>query len=200
MEFQSTQNSSLKTQNCPGEPVYDCYVRTILVTLICAVIVAAPSAGRAAGEEVPLFPNVVFTSLDGGEKVELVDFRGRPVLLNFWASWCGPCRQELPELEKLQEELKSTGFAVIAVNMDQSPAQGRRFLEMEHLDVPAYRLDRDTLAMLGVRSLPTNVLLDREGRPVQLYRGYAPSVPVDIRRLVLAMPAAPNTKTEPPGR
>ena len=181
--------------------MYDCLVRTVLVSVLWAVIIAAaPSAGLTAGDEVPLFPNVVLTSLDGAETVELVDFRGRPVLLNFWASWCGPCRMELPELEKLQEELKSTGFAVIAVNMDRSPAQGIRFLEMNHLDVPAYRLDNRTLAMLGVKSLPTNVLLDRNGRPVQLYRGYAPSVPEEIRQLVMAMPPAGEHESEPPGR
>ena len=163
-------------------------------------MVAAPCAGRSANGEVPIFPNVILTSLDGAQKVELEDFRGRPVLLNFWASWCGPCRQELPELERLQDELKSTGFAVIAVNMDQSAAQGLRFLKMNDLEVPAYRLDRKTLAMLGVKSLPTNVLLDREGRPVQLYRGYAPSVPEEIRRLVLAMPPATEQGKELPGR
>ena len=186
-----TQNSKLKTEE-PIKSVYDCTVRRVLVTICCGLaVLAAPVGDARAEDEIPLFPNVVFTSLDGSGSVDLESFRGRPVLLTFWASWCGPCRKELPELEKLQEELADVGFALISVNMDQSPAQGLRFLQKYDLEIPAYRVDSQTLAMLGVKSLPTHVLLDRDGRPVQLYRGYAPSVPEEIRHLVSEMaPAA----------
>ena len=168
-------------------------MRPVLVVVCCVLaFFAAPSGGGGAEDEIPLFPNVVFTSLDGSSTVDLESFRGRPVLLTFWASWCGPCRKELPELEKLQEDLIGVGFALISVNMDQSPVQGLRFLQKYDLDIPVYRLDSRTLAMIGVKSLPTNVLLDRDGRPVQLYRGYAPSVPEEIRRLVSEMAPAPD--------
>jgi len=168
-------------------------MRRVLVVFVCLLcLVVAPIEAGDLPPEAPVFPNVVFTSLDGSTQVELDSFRGRPVLLTFWASWCGPCRQELPALEKLAEDLKGAGFALVTINMDQSPAAGVRFLEKYDLNVPAYRLDRRTLAMIGVESLPTNVLLGRDGRPVQLYRGYAPSVPEDIHRLVTAMGPAPD--------
>jgi thiol-disulfide isomerase/thioredoxin len=142
-------------------------------------------------EDVPVFPNLAFTSLDGSRQLDLESFRGRPLLMTFWASWCGPCRQELPELQKLSVELADKGFELVTINTDQSAIVGARFLRKYNIDVPVYRMDRRTLMELGVSTLPTNVLLDREGRPVMILRGYSPSVPDEIRRLVLEMDAAP---------
>ncbi len=150
-----------------------------------------PVAVAETQSQVPVFPNVAFTALDGSRQLDLESFRGRPVLLTFWASWCGPCRQELPELQKLSAELAETGFALVTINLDQSAIVGARFLQKYNIDVPVYRMDQRTVLRLGIESLPTNVLLDREGRPVQIYRGYSPVVPKEIRNLVLGMDEAP---------
>ena len=161
-----------------------------------------PGGGAEAADspkEVPIFPSITLNSLDGTTQVNLEAFRGRPVLLTFWASWCGPCRQELPELEKLYGELAGTGFVLLTINVDTSPRAGKRFLEQMKLNIPVYRLDPQTLAQLGVQSLPTNVLLNREGRPVQIYRGYSPVLPDDIRRLVRGMDGAETEGAEPSG-
>ena len=107
--------------------------------------------------------------------------------MTFWASWCGPCRQELPELEKLSAELADAGLALVAINVDQSAVVGVRFLKKYNIDVPTYRIDKKTEMMLGIQSLPTNMLLDPDGRPVMLLRGYSPEVPDEIRRLVAEM-------------
>ena len=165
------------------------------VLFIFAVVIAAvsfPSVAEDAPQQVPVFPNLTFTALDGVSEIDLESLRGRPVLLTFWASWCGPCRQELPELEKLVGELAGEGLVLITINMDQTPAMGARFLQQNDIDVPAFRMDPRALAQLGVKALPTNVLLDREGRPVQIYRGYSPEVPEEIRRLILALDPAPG--------
>ena len=172
------------------------------VLFLIAVIVAVgsvPAVAEGTPQQVPLFPNIAFTALDGVSEIDLESLRGRPVLLTFWASWCGPCRQELPELEKLAGELAGDGFVLITVNMDQTPAMGARFLQKQDIDVPAYRMDPRALSRLGVQSLPTNVLLDREGRPVQIFRGYSPEVPGEIRRLVLAMDADSEEAGDPSG-
>ena len=170
------------------------------VLFVFAVTVAVATFSIAADEvpqQVPVFPNLAFTALDGVSQIDLESLRGRPVLMTFWASWCGPCRQELPELEKLAEELAESGFVLITVNMDQSPAMGERFLQQHDIDVPAYRMNPRDLAQLGIRSLPTNVLLDREGRPVQIFKGYSPAVPAEIRRLVVAMDAGSDGAKAP---
>jgi thiol-disulfide isomerase/thioredoxin len=147
-------------------------------------------------EKAPVFPNLAFTSLDGSRQLDLESFRGRPLLMTFWASWCGPCRQELPELQKLSVELADRGFELVTINTDQSAIVGARFLQKYSIDVPVYRMDQRTLMELGLSSLPTNILLDREGRPVMILRGYSPAVPDEIRRLVLAMDEAPEGSGE----
>ena len=173
--------------------------RVLFLFAFIVTVVSFSTAAEGSADQVPVFPNLAFTALDGVSEIDLESLRGRPVLLTFWASWCGPCRQELPELEKLAGELASSGFVLITVNMDQSPAMGERFLLKHDIDVPTYRMDPRALTQLGVQALPTNVLLDREGRPVQIFRGYSPAVPGEIRRLVLAMDANTDDSGDPSG-
>ncbi len=163
-------------------------MRRVLVVLCVLCASVGLSASSDEGEEkVPVFPNFAFTSLDGTEQLDIESFRGRPMLMTFWASWCGPCRQELPELQKLAAELADVGFALVTINMDSSAIIGARFLKKYDIDIPVYRMDQRSLATLGVQSLPTNMLLDPEGRPVMILRGYSPAVPDEIRRLVSQM-------------
>jgi len=139
-----------------------------------------------AGDPRP-FPNIEFYSLDGEESVKLEDFRGQPVLVTFWASWCGPCRAELPELAELTRELKDSGLVLLAVNVDSSAAAGLRFLERSGIDVPAFRLSDSDQAMIGIRGLPTTILLDGDALAVQIFSGYSPTVVDAIRSLVEGM-------------
>jgi len=170
--------------------------RILVVFVVFLTTLAPPVWGAETDQEIPVFPNIAFTALDGSKQLNLESFRGRPVLLTFWASWCGPCRQELPELQKLSAELADEGFALVTINMDQSAIVGARFLQKYNIDVPVYRMDQRTLLQLGVKSLPTNVLLDGDGRPVLIQRGYSPEVSTEIRRLVLEMDDAPVGPSE----
>ena len=139
----------------------------------------------------PVFPDLPMYSLDGSSQISVHDFMGQPLLLSFWASWCGPCREELPALEKINADLGDDGFVLLTINMDENPSMGVRFLERYDLDIPVYRMHPQTLLELGVKSLPTNVLIGLDGRPVRIYQGYHPTVPEEIRRLVEEMLAAP---------
>jgi thiol-disulfide isomerase/thioredoxin len=159
----------------------------VAVTVLLAVVLSVDLASGADASEIPQFPNLTLLSVDGSTRIDLESLRGRPVLLTFWASWCGPCRMELPELQKLADELKDEGLALVTVNMDQSPAMGMKFLERNSINVPVFLMSSSDLRALGVGSLPTNVLLDRDGRPAQIFEGYSPEVPAEIRRLVLSM-------------
>lgn len=167
-------------------------MRRVLVVfaVFCASLGVTASAADPV-EKVPVFPNIAFTSLDGTRQLDIESFRGRPLLMTFWASWCGPCRQELPELQELAVELADEGLALAAINIDQSAVMGARFLQKYNIDIPTYRMDKATLTALGLGAIPTNILLDREGRPVMVLRGYSPAVPGEIRRLVLEMDDGP---------
>jgi thiol-disulfide isomerase/thioredoxin len=108
----------------------------------------------------------------GGGSISLRSFRGKVVLLNIWASWCGPCRDEFPLLAQLTRELPSQDFAIVAVSDDLSEGDARRFLrEYEPPFVIAW--GRGSLqTRLGYRGLPFTALLDREGRIMKRYIGF----------------------------
>ena len=111
-----------------------------------------------------------------GETLELADFGGRVVVLNLWATWCPPCREEMPTLDALQQRLGGDDFQVIALSVDQGGAGiVRDFYDeigIEHL--PLY-IDSSMRVMsrLGVRGLPTTLVLDRQGREVARLVGKA---------------------------
>jgi len=160
--------------------------RRVVAALLLALVVPLVAAEEES-TEVPALPDIKMSTLDGSGEVGLAEFRGRPVLLSFWASWCGPCRIELPELQKLYQELAGEGFVLLTVNVDVAPAFADRFLAQLGISVPVYRMNQRDLVELGVSALPTNILLDPEGRPVHIYTGYSPTLPQEIRRLVEEM-------------
>jgi thiol-disulfide isomerase/thioredoxin len=151
---------------------------------LAVTVAALLSAVLPLGAEPAALPNVTLQTLDGKGSVTLDEFRGRTVLLTFWASWCGPCRVELPELQKLYAELAGDGFVLLTVNVDTIPEMGTRFLGQIGVTIPVYRMDQRDLVALGINALPTNIVLDHDGLAVQVYRGYSPAVPEYIRRLV----------------
>ncbi len=124
----------------------------------------------AAGEALRPWPRGMATpalnlSTQDGAAWSLASARGRPVLLNFWASWCEPCRQEMPSLEQLAERRRAQGLVVMAVNFRETDGAVRRFLEATTFSLPVLR-DRDGGAAkaFGVRIFPSTVLIDRRGR------------------------------------
>ncbi len=106
-----------------------------------------------------------------GEKVRLSDYRGKVVLLNFWATWCGPCRQELPTVAKLYGEFKDSGLVVFGVN-DEDKSTARKYLEKEGLALP-FLDDSSQKAhrLYHVNAIPTVFLIDPQGKVVKYFRG-----------------------------
>ena len=104
-------------------------------------------------------------SLDG-ESTRLKDLRGKVVLLNFWATWCGPCRAEKPILQKVYGDLKDKGFMVLAIT-DEDPAAVRRFVNESHTTVPVF-IDRSRAVFdhYLVEGIPKTIILNRQGRAV----------------------------------
>jgi len=159
-------------------------VKGVLAIGFALALLAIPGTATNADTGAKPFPDVSLLTLDGQGSVPLTNFRGRPVLLTFWASWCGPCRVELPELEKLYGELAGDGFVLLTINVDTAPQIAPRFLASIGVDVPVYRMSRTDLVALNINALPTNILLDPEGVAIMFSTGYEPSVPDEIRRLV----------------
>ncbi|HWC31465.1 MAG TPA: TlpA disulfide reductase family protein [Dehalococcoidia bacterium] len=123
------------------------------------------SAGRSVGLEVgDVAPDFEFSSFEG-ERLRLSDFRGRPVFLNFWATWCGPCRAELPAMEVLLRDHEADRLAVIGVNNGERIQAAERFLERLDVKLTAYAYDpaasiAERYAILG---MPTSYFIDSDG-------------------------------------
>lgn len=106
-----------------------------------------------------------------GEKVRLSDLRGKPILLSFWASWCGPCRQELPHLADLNDKYKGKGLVILGVN-DEGKGIAKKFSDKNFISFPTLDDSGEKVHRLyRVRSIPSVFLIDREGRVVRFLSG-----------------------------
>jgi peroxiredoxin len=103
-------------------------------------------------------------SLLGGDTLKLRGQRGKPVLMNFWATWCAPCREEMPAMERLYLKHRERGFVLLAVSVDTDAAVVKPFLERHKLTFPvALDAKMDLANTYGVRALPASFLIDRDG-------------------------------------
>lgn len=113
-------------------------------------------------------PEVAFTDGAGNPK-SLADFRGKTVLLNLWATWCAPCRKEMPSLDRLQRELGSDTFEVVALALERGGAAAvKKFYDDIKVESLALYVDQSTRAGSALRALgmPTTILIDPEGREI----------------------------------
>jgi cytochrome c biogenesis protein CcmG/thiol:disulfide interchange protein DsbE len=117
-----------------------------------------------------------FTLQDAnGTSVKLSDYKGKVVLLNFWATWCGPCALEIPWFEEFEQQYKSRGFEVLGVSMDEDGWKAVKPYVTEHKVNYRVVLGNDSVTQLygGVDSLPTSFLVDRNGRIAFVHVGLA---------------------------
>jgi thiol-disulfide isomerase/thioredoxin len=127
---------------------------------------------RAEGAHRPSVPAFDWPQPNGGRVTDGA-LRGRVTLVNAWASWCAPCREEMPELVALWESLRDSGLALLAVNEDVHREDARRWLEASGLRPPVAFAAGTGRGVLGYPGLPYTILVDRDGRIVRRWIGYA---------------------------
>lgn len=111
----------------------------------------------------------------GGENIRLSELRGQVVLINFWASWCGPCRQEMPHLDELYQKYEPLGFTLLAVNVEQDRRKADKLLADVPVTFPVLFDDRNEVSKLyDVVAMPSTVLVDRDGNVRHVHHGYKP--------------------------
>ena len=124
---------------------------------------ATQRAGKLTGDR-PMAPPFSLTDLNG-RKLELSDHKGKVVLLDFWATWCGPCRIEIPGFVRLQERYRDQGLVVIGVSLDDSPEPVREFYREFRMNYAVAMGDERVPELYGgIIGLPTTFLIGRDGR------------------------------------
>lgn len=149
--------------------------------LILVGLFTAPVFALAPNDQAPDFDRV---PLQGGQPIALEDYRGRVVLVDFWASWCGPCRKSMPFLNKLRERYYPSGFEILAVNMDAYVDEALRFLKRYPVKYPVLRDTGSLPELYGVQVMPTSYLIDRKGIVRHIHYGFRAGDEVDITRAV----------------
>jgi len=122
-----------------------------------------------------------FLTLDGKE-VKLSDYKGKVVLVNFWASWCPPCKEEMPIFEKVYQKYNDKNFVILAVNMDTSEGALKEFLEKNRYSFPIVRIKGE--AGLNIPGLPTSYLVDKDGSVKKIRLGVYRELEEDLSKLL----------------
>ena len=169
----------------------------LLLTLILSVCATLAAAQQLRAWPGGATPPLALQDLDGRTHA-LEDYRGKVVLINFWATWCEPCRAEMPSISKLRASLAGQPFAVLAVNLGENEQRIRRFMAQVPLEFTVL-LDRDSAAAKAWRArvLPASFLVGPDGRVRYAVIGEYDWEQDAARKAVLALMPEGNPATQP---
>ena len=146
-------------------------MRNRIAAMVAALSVALPALAGPTGAPAPSFT----LAARGGQNVSLTQYKGQVVMLNFWASWCGPCRQEMPLLESIYRKYNKMGFTMIGVNVEPDSNAANEWLKATPVSFPIlYDRDSKVSKLYDVAGMPSTVIIDRNGKLRVLHRGYKP--------------------------
>jgi thiol-disulfide isomerase/thioredoxin len=157
------------------------------------LLLAGLSLQALAAQPGELAPALVLPQINGDKDVRLSDFEGKVVYVDFWASWCGPCRQSLPLYEALNKRLPADQFQILAVNLDEQRKDAENFLKRHPVSYPVL-LDPagNSARAWTVLAMPSSYLVDSDGRLANIYIGFEAShignIEHDIKTLLERVP------------
>ncbi len=147
-------------------------IKNLMAGLVFSVFAAASLA--SSGMEGQMAPDFVLKS-SSGENLRLSEYRGDVVMINFWATWCGPCRQEMPLLDELYARYQRVGFNLLGVNIDDDSQRAMRMVDELGIRFPVLFDERKEVSELyNVEAMPATILVDREGIVRYVHHGYKP--------------------------
>ncbi|HVW69557.1 MAG TPA: TlpA disulfide reductase family protein [Steroidobacteraceae bacterium] len=139
--------------------------------MLATLVLALPAVAAAPSGPAPQF------TLDarGGSQLSLAQYKGQVVMINFWASWCGPCRQEMPLLEDIYKKYSKLGFTLIGVNVEPDSKAADDWLKQTPVSFPIlYDRNSKVSQLYDVSGMPSTVIIDRKGNLRYLHHGYKP--------------------------
>ena len=147
-------------------------MRNRIAALAAILMLALPAWGGTA--DVQQAPAFALQSVDG-KTVSLAQFKGDVVMINFWASWCGPCRQEMPLLDDIYKQYKDMGFVLLGVNVEPDASGANGWLKKTPVSYPILTDPKSSVSQLyQVQAMPTTVIIDRQGVVRYVHNGYLP--------------------------
>jgi len=163
----------------------------IIKTLICLIFLItgiftnafarAAEQGLTPKEQAPDFT----LRSNHNANLRLADMRGEVVMINFWATWCGPCRQEMPLLEKLYTKYQPAGFKILAINIEKDSEKADKFIEDIGISYPVLYDSESTVSKLyDVEAMPSTMFIDREGNFRYLHKGYKPGDEESYKKVI----------------
>lgn len=142
-----------------------------MTALVVSALVLNSAWALGVGQRAPAF---VGASLIDGSTVRLASYRDKVVLVDFWASWCGPCHKSVPQLVELHRELADASFEIVAVNVDENPDDAHKFLLDHPIPYPIVTDRKGTIPeRYDLPDLPTWYLLDKDGVVHHIHAGYS---------------------------
>jgi peroxiredoxin len=147
-------------------------LRNTMIALVFSAFAASSLA--SSGMEGQKAPDFALKS-STGENLRLSEYRGDVVMINFWATWCGPCRQEMPLLDELYNRYQRVGFNLLGVNIDDDSRRAMQMAEELGIDFPVlFDASKEVSRLYEVEAMPVTVLVDREGTVRYVHHGYKP--------------------------
>lgn len=146
--------------------------RPPVAALSLALALAAPALAASAPPAGSAAPDFTLRAADG-RNVRLEELRGQVVLVNFWATWCGPCREEMPRLNALYEKYRKSGFVLLGVNIDDDPHAALATAAKLGVSFPVLLdTDKKVSKLYDLSTMPSTVVIDRDGKMRFVHRGY----------------------------
>jgi peroxiredoxin len=153
-------------------------------SLLAAALAAACAGSFAAVAPHAPAPDFTLRALNG-PNLRLKEERGRVVLVNFWATWCGPCREEMPKLNRLYEKYRAAGFDLLGVNIDDDPRNAEAVAAKLGVKFPVLLdTDKQVSKLYDLSTMPSTVIIDRDGRVRYVHLGYLAGTENDYEKQV----------------
>jgi cytochrome c biogenesis protein CcmG/thiol:disulfide interchange protein DsbE len=134
-----------------------------------------------------IFLVVIPVVAQAADTLDLSDYRGKVVVLDFWASWCVPCRRSFPWMNEMQKKYADDGLVIIAVNLDNEASDAEKFLQQYPADFSiAYDHDRQLVQQYSVEAMPSSFLIDRDGSVIERHLGFKSGKISDYEAAIVA--------------